>query len=56
VDRQTALKEIAAEVPLGEIGQPADFGAIAAFLASRQAGFVTGTVLLIDGGNTRGIG
>lgn len=56
VDRQTALKEIAAEVPLGQIGQPADFGALAAFLASSHAGFVTGTVLLIDGGNTRGIG
>ncbi|MDG4785123.1 SDR family oxidoreductase [Micromonospora sp. WMMD1102] len=56
VDRETALKEIAAEVPLGRIGQPADFGALAAFLASRHAGFVTGTVLLVDGGNTRGIG
>ena len=56
VDRETALKEIAAEVPLGQIGQPADFGAVAAFLAGRQAGFVTGTVQLIDGGNTRGLG
>jgi 3-oxoacyl-[acyl-carrier protein] reductase len=56
VDRETALKEIAAEVPLGQIGQPADFGALVAFLASRHAGFVTGAVLLVDGGNTRGIG
>jgi 3-oxoacyl-[acyl-carrier protein] reductase len=56
LDRETALKEIAAEVPLGRIGRPADFGALAAFLASRHAGFVTGTVLLVDGGNTRGIG
>lgn len=56
IDRETALKEIAAEVPLGRIGRPEDFGALAAFLASEQAGFVTGTVLLVDGGNTRGIG
>jgi 3-oxoacyl-[acyl-carrier protein] reductase len=55
VDRETALKEIAAEVPVGQIGQPADFGALVAFLASRHAGFVTGTVLLVDGGNTRGL-
>ncbi len=55
VDRQTALQEIAAEVPLGQIGQPEDFGALAAFLAGRHANFVTGTVLLVDGGNTRGI-
>lgn len=55
VDPQTALKEIAAEVPLGRIGEPADFGAIAAFLAGSHAGFITGTVQLIDGGNTRGL-
>jgi 3-oxoacyl-[acyl-carrier protein] reductase len=55
VDGETALKEIIAEVPLGRVGQPADFGALAAFLASEQAGFVTGTVLLVDGGNTRGV-
>jgi 3-oxoacyl-[acyl-carrier protein] reductase len=55
VDFETALKEIAAEVPLGRIGRPADFGALAAFLAGEQACFVTGTVLLVDGGNTRGI-
>ncbi|WP_328653244.1 SDR family oxidoreductase [Micromonospora sp. NBC_00330] len=55
LDGETALKEIVAEVPLGRVGRPADFGAIAAFLASEQAGFVTGTVLLVDGGNTRGV-
>jgi 3-oxoacyl-[acyl-carrier protein] reductase len=43
----------AAEVPLGRVGDPDDFGALAAFLASRQAAFVTGALLLVDGGNTR---
>ncbi|GAA5061863.1 3-oxoacyl-[acyl-carrier protein] reductase [Thermocatellispora tengchongensis] len=55
-DKETALKEITAEIPLGTVGDPEDFGAIAAFLAGEQASFVTGTVLVADGGNTRGLG
>jgi 3-oxoacyl-[acyl-carrier protein] reductase len=49
------LAQIAAGIPLGRVGQPGDFGAVAAFLASQHASFVTGTCLLIDGGATRGI-
>ncbi|MGM1058286.1 SDR family oxidoreductase [Saccharothrix sp. Mg75] len=45
----------AAEVPLRRVGDPDDFGALVAFLASRQAAFVTGALLLVDGGNTRGV-
>lgn len=45
----------AAEVPLGAVGDADDFGALAAFLASRQASFVTGSLLLVDGGNTRAV-
>jgi 3-oxoacyl-[acyl-carrier protein] reductase len=55
-DQESAVRELAAEVPLGRIGEPADFGAVVAFLAGRQARFMTGTVVLVDGGNTRGIG
>jgi 3-oxoacyl-[acyl-carrier protein] reductase len=54
VDR--AVAEVAAGLPLGRVGRPADFGALAAFLASEQASFVTGCVLLADGGATRGLG
>ncbi|MCE7082353.1 SDR family NAD(P)-dependent oxidoreductase [Streptomyces sp. ST2-7A] len=50
------LAEVAARLPLGRIGRAEDLGALVAFLASEQASFVTGTVLLADGGNTRGIG
>jgi 3-oxoacyl-[acyl-carrier protein] reductase len=50
------LAEIGAGIPLGRVGDPDDFGAVVAFLASRQASFVTGTCLLVDGGATRGIG
>ncbi|GGP67898.1 SDR family oxidoreductase [Saccharothrix coeruleofusca] len=43
----------AAEVPVRKVGDPDDFGALVAFLAAKQAGFVTGALLLVDGGNTR---
>ncbi|WP_396448247.1 SDR family NAD(P)-dependent oxidoreductase [Actinomadura sp.] len=54
-DRDAGLAEIAAGIPLGRLGSPADFGAAAAFLASERAGFITGTVLLVDGGLSQGI-
>jgi 3-oxoacyl-[acyl-carrier protein] reductase len=50
-----ALKEITDEIPARRIGSASDFGAVAAFLASDQAAFVTGAVLPVDGGKTRGV-
>jgi 3-oxoacyl-[acyl-carrier protein] reductase len=40
----------AAGIPAGEIGDPADFGAAAAFLCSAQARYITGTAIQVDGG------
>lgn len=37
-------------IPIGRFGQPADQAAAALFLASDEAGFVTGTELVCDGG------
>ena len=54
-EADAALAGIGAGIPVGRVGRPADFGAVAAFLASEAAGFVTGTTLLVDGGATRGI-
>lgn len=54
-DRQAALDRITADVPLGFIGDPDDFGAVAAFLASEQAAFITGAVIPVDGGQVRGL-
>lgn len=39
-----------AAIPLGRYGDPAEFGAVVAFLASRQAAYVTGEQLRVDGG------
>ena len=39
-----------ARIPKRRIGKPADIGAAAAFLASDEADYITGTVLYVDGG------
>lgn len=54
-DPEAGLADIAAGIPVGRVGAPADLAAAAAFLASDRAGFVTGTTLLVDGGVTLGI-
>lgn len=48
-------QELIASIPCKTIGDPADFGAAAAFLASRQARYITGHNLLIDGGKYSGM-
>jgi len=40
--------------PIGRIGQADDVAAAAVFYASREAEFITGTTLLVDGGMTAG--
>ena len=37
-------------VPLHRLGTPRDIGTAAAFLASEEAGYITGQTLIIDGG------
>ena len=40
------------QIPLHRAGQPADIAAAAAYLCSDEAGFVTGAVLTVDGGES----
>jgi glucose 1-dehydrogenase len=45
-----ALAEAGPTLPWGRLGTPADIGKAAAFLASADADYITGTALLVDGG------
>ena len=46
-DQQKALN---AQIPLGHMGEPADIAHAVAYLASREAGYVTGQELHVNGG------
>src|SRR5262249_4701707 len=41
-----------ASIPAGRLGRPADIAALAAFLASDRASYITGQTVTIDGGLT----
>jgi 3-oxoacyl-[acyl-carrier protein] reductase len=49
------LSSIAHDIPMGRIGQPEELGALVAFLASKQAGYITGTTIQVDGGLVRAV-
>jgi 3-oxoacyl-[acyl-carrier protein] reductase len=53
LDAADARKERLARVPVGRFGRPDEIAALACFLASEHAGFITGTTLLFDGGTLR---
>ena len=41
---------LAAQIPLGRLGEPADIAAVVSFLASPAAGWITGETLHVNGG------
>ena len=47
------LAGLANPIPVGRIGQPEEFGALVAFLASERAGYITGVSIPIDGGQIK---
>jgi 3-oxoacyl-[acyl-carrier protein] reductase len=49
------VEEMGRDIPLGRVGEPEEFAAAAAFLASARASFITGVTLPVDGGAIRGI-
>lgn len=49
------VDEQAADIPVGVLGDPGDFGRVAAFLCSESARFITGAAVPVDGGAYRGL-
>ncbi|HRQ24349.1 MAG TPA: glucose 1-dehydrogenase [Anaerolineales bacterium] len=47
-----AMKESSEYIPMGRFGKPEEIASAVVFLASDEASFVTGHLLLVDGGNT----
>lgn len=46
------VRGLISKTPLGRLGQPEDVAATAAFLAADESDFITGAVILVDGGWT----
>ena len=44
------IEELAAQQPMGRVGDASDFGQVVAFFCSQQANYITGVSLPIDGG------
>lgn len=55
MSEEEVLREAARDIPLGRVGKPEELAALVAFLASEQAGYITGTTIQVDGGLTRAL-
>jgi 3-oxoacyl-[acyl-carrier protein] reductase len=49
---EEVLKQMAAKVPCGRLGEPGEVASVFAFLASDQASYINGAVISVDGGMT----
>lgn len=52
---QQVVAETSAQIPVGRYGDPAEFAAAAAFIASPRASYITGQMIRIDGGATKSL-
>ncbi len=55
IEYEQALAGAAKDVPMGRMGRPEEFAALAAFLASKRASYITGCAVPVDGGWIKGI-
>ncbi|MGE4045412.1 MAG: SDR family oxidoreductase [Acetobacteraceae bacterium] len=49
------LADAARQIPAGRVGMPDEYGPMGAFLASDKAGYITGSMIRVDGGRIRGM-
>lgn len=52
---EDVVKQMIKQIPVGRYGDPKEYGDTAAFLASQNASFVTGSVIRVDGGQIQAI-
>ena len=55
VDAAQVEQRLIARIPMGRLGEPAEFADVVTFLASARASYVTGATLQVDGGFLRSI-
>ena len=55
VTADEAKRRSTSTIPMGRYGAPAEFGALAAFVAGVPASYMTGSMLRCDGGNIRSV-
>ena len=52
---EEAMGKSESEIPMRRLGEPREFAALAAFLASERASYITGTSIQVDGGWIKGL-
>lgn len=55
IDHDTAFERWTSQVPMGRVGEPREFAALAAFLASARASYITAQSVAVDGGWIRSL-
>jgi NAD(P)-dependent dehydrogenase (short-subunit alcohol dehydrogenase family) len=47
---EEALAKVVGEIPVGRLGEPEEVARVVEFLVDRDAGYITGTVVSVNGG------
>ena len=55
VDVDVVERRVIGQIPMRRIGEPRELAALATFLASEQASYITGQSIAVDGGWIRGL-
>ena len=55
VSMSDAMAKWEREIPIGRLAEPREFAALAAFLASERASYITGSSIAVDGGWIRSL-